>query len=423
MDPKPAVWCGAAMRRKRPRMTSDRAPSGATPLPEDHFSLMLGGPLFQIWLRTHLTDDALGHLRQRIAAAVAITWAPLLVLSAVQGALFGGGRSLPFLEDAECHLRLLVSMPLLICAELIVHGRMRPIVDQFRLRGLIPAAQSSRFTEALNQVFRLRNSVVAELILILFVYAVGVTVVWRQYFALHEGTWYATLRHGGYTLSLAGFWFVLVSLPFYQFLLCRWYFRLFIWVQFLWRVSRLDLDLDASHPDKAGGLGFLGASLNAFVPLSAAHGVLLTGVMTNRILFAGEKFLDFKFEVFLLLVFLLVAFAGPLTVFAVRLARLRRKGLAEYGVLGQAYVRAFDAKWIRGGAPAEEPLVGSSDIQSLADLANSFAVIEQMRIVPLSRGALVLFVAAFLIPMLPLTLTVMPMEKLIDALVAMVSPI
>jgi hypothetical protein len=41
-------------------------------------------------------------------------------------------------------------------------------------------------------------------------------------------------------------------------------------------------------------------------------------------------------------------------------------------VLAQRYVREFDHKWLRGGASADGPLVGSGDIQSLAVLANSF---------------------------------------------------
>ena len=67
---------------------------------------------------------------------------------------------------------------------------------------------------------------------------------------------------------------------------------------------------------------------------------------------------------------------GPLLVFAPQLAQAKRTGLREYGTLAERYVREFDAKWLRGGAPAGEPLVGSADIQSLADLGNSFEVVR-----------------------------------------------
>jgi hypothetical protein len=99
---------------------------------------------------------------------------------------------------------------------------------------------------------------------------------------------------------------------------------------------------------------------------------------------------------------------------------VKRTGLRKYGALGQDYVRDFRAKWLAGAMPADEPLIGTSDIQSLADLGNSYAVAEQMRFVPISRSALLLFVAAFLAPILPLVLTMVPAEKLIDKLIGIV---
>jgi hypothetical protein len=215
-------------------------------------------------------------------------------------------------------------------------------------------------------------------------------------------------------------WFVFVSLPLFQFLLARWYFRLFVWGRFLWTVARLDLDLNALHPDKAGGLGFLGQSLNAFVPIAAAHGVMLSGLIANRIFFAGGKLSQYELPIFVGVVSLVLIFAGPLFFFSLKMADVRRAGLREYGRVAQEYVRDFENKWIRHAPPYEEQLVGTGDIQSLADLANSYAVAEQMRLAPISRAALFQFVAAILLPLAPLMLTIMPAEKLIDTFVKMV---
>ena len=85
---------------------------------------------------------------------------------------------------------------------------------------------------------------------------------------------------GEYVLPLAMFFgsfswsFVYVSLPAFQFVLYRWYFRLFIWMRFLWQVARCELSLVPTHPDRAGGLGFLSLSVVAFAPLLTAHGAL-----------------------------------------------------------------------------------------------------------------------------------------------------
>ena len=131
----------------------------------------------------------------------------------------------------------------------------------------------THFDAAIAAAFRLRNSTLAEVLLLAFVYVVGILVVWRQYVALDTATWYAIPSADEPRLSLAGMWFGYVSLPIFQFLLIRWYFRIFIWARFLWHVSRIELRLVPTHPDRAGGLGFLSSIVYAFVPLLLAHGV------------------------------------------------------------------------------------------------------------------------------------------------------
>jgi hypothetical protein len=312
-----------------------------------------------------------------------------------------------------------VATPLLIGAELIVHRRMRFLVEQFLERRLIPEGAMTRFDAAIAAVFELRNSVLAEVLLIVFVYIFGILIIWRHYVALDTATWYATPSVEGSKLSLAGMWYGYLSLPIFQFLLCRWYFRLFIWARFLWQVSRIDLSLVPTHPDRVGGLGFLSDTVYAFIPLLIAHGALLAGLLGDRIYHLGAKLRDFMLEVLVLVIFLMCVVLGPLLVFAPQLAQAKWMGKREYGMLGERYVRKFDAKWLRGGAPADEPLVGSSDIQSLADLSNSFEVVRTMRIVPFTKEAILLLAAATVAPIAPLLLTMMPLEELLKKLLGM----
>jgi hypothetical protein len=181
----------------------------------------------------------------------------------------------------------------------------------------------------------------------------------------------------------------------------------------------LDLDLDVAHPDRAGGLGFLSGSLLAYMPISVAHGVLFAGMIADRIFLKGAKLTDFRWEIVGAAGFLLFVFAGPLLVFSPRLAHVKRTGLRRYGALAQTYVREFRAKWLAGSVP-DEPLVGSGDIQSLADLGNSFGGAAEMRIAPIRLSAAVNFVIAFLLPIAPLLLTVMPAEKLLQQAIGLV---
>jgi hypothetical protein len=399
--------------RVKPRTQSTRP--GLLEDPED-FSFVLGGPLFQLLRRAHLADDDLQLARKRVIVISLFVWLPLLLLSVVEGNAVRGRVAVPFLLDIEAHVRFLVAMPLLIGAEILVHTRMRPLVKQFLERQLIPESEMPRFDSAIKAAVRLRNSVPAELLLIVFVYVVGISIIWRQHLALDTVTWYATPTAQGSRLSLAGGWYTYVSLPAFQFLLCRWYFRLVIWVRLLWQVSRIPLRLVPTHPDRVGGLGFLAITAAAFTPFAVAHGALLAGQLASRIFFLQAKLPQFKPEIVAMVAFMACAILGPLLLFAPQLAQAKRVGLREYGTLAGRYVREFNAKWLRGGAPANEPLIGSADIQSLADLANSYEVVQTMRIAPITRQAVLQVVAATLLPVVPLALTMMPLEDLLKKL-------
>ena len=118
-----------------------------------------------------------------------------------------------FLQDVETQLRLLVAAPLLILAEVRVHRVVPEIVRLFVERGLIPDAARPQFDAAIAPALRLRNSVLAELLLIAFVYGVGMPFVWRDLLALDVTSWYATVEGGQLQPSLAGWWAALVSCP------------------------------------------------------------------------------------------------------------------------------------------------------------------------------------------------------------------
>jgi hypothetical protein len=377
---------------------------------------MLGGPLFQLLRRAHLSDDALTLMRRRVIVIAAFCWLPLLVLTGLQHQWLGSTVAVPFLLDVEVHARLLVALPLLVVAEYVVHQRMRHVVAVFLERRLISEETRPRFDAAIASAMRLRNSVLAEVLLIAFVYGVGTLVVWRHYTSLSAATWYFTSADAGASLSPAGVWFGFVSLPIFQFLLFRWYFRLAIWVRFLWQVSHIPLNLAPMHPDRVGGLGFLSNTAYAFTTLAAAHGTVMAGQIASRIFFLHAALADFKFEIAIVVIFLLGLVIGPLLVFGGQLADAKRRGLRRFGTLSQRYVREFDAKWLDGGADPGEMLVGSADIQSLADLGNSYEIVKGMRYAPVTRDTVVQLAIATLAPMTPLLLTIMPLEQLLKTL-------
>jgi hypothetical protein len=399
------------------QMTSPHGPQPPpTTMPETtDFSLVLGGPLFQLFRRTHLSLDALELLYRRVLIVAVIAWLPLLFLSLMDGRALGGAVKIPFLYDVEAHARFLVALPTLIIAELVVHRRIGPIVRWFVERGIVVTEDVPKLKAAVNTLLRTRNSVSLEVTLLILVYTMG-TWIWRTQVAVGVATWYALPEKTTLHLTLSGYWYAYVSIPMFQFFLLRWYMRIFLWFRLLWQISNLKLHLSAAHPDRAGGLGFLGKSTYAFGPILFAQGALLSGLIANRVLYEGQSLASFKMEAAGLVAFMVLFVICPLLVFVAHLDRAKRKGLAEYDLLANRYIFRFEEKWIRGGAPDMEELLGTGDLQSLADLGNSYSVVGEMRLVPFGMLDIGRLAAATAAPLLPLTLTTFSLEEVLTRL-------
>jgi len=380
------------------------------------FSLVLGGPIFQLFRRSRLAGDGLELLYRRLLIVTLVAWLPLLLLSMLGSSASSFGR-LSFFHDVEVHVRFLVALPVLIVAELVVHSRIRPVVRCFVERRIVLSQDLTRFHGAIDSATRLRNSIPAEVGLLILVYTFGLWF-WHGRVAFDTPTWYAN-PGGRWHLSPAGFWYVFISIPIVQFLLLRWYLRLFIWFRFLWHVSRIDLNLIATHPDRCAGLAFLGKSSYAFGPILFAQGAMLAGLVAARVLYRGESLLSFKLQAGGFVAFFVLVLLGPLLMFTPRMARAKRKGLAEYGLLAQRYVESFEQKWVRDPAPSEE-LLGAADIQSLADLGNSYDIVREVRPVPFGLQDIARLAAATAAPLVPLLLTIFSPEELIMRIIKVV---
>jgi hypothetical protein len=376
---------------------------------ESDFSLVLGGPVFHFFRRSHLAGDGLELLHRRMLIITMTAWLPMLFLAAVSSST--GEVRLSFLHDVQVQVRFLIALPVLIAAELIVHSRIRPVVRRFVERRIVLPQDLGRFHGAIDSAVRLRNSVPIEIGLLIFAYTLSLWL-WNIRVAVEASTWYAS-PIGRWHLTPAGCWYVFVSIPILQFILLRWYLRLFVWFRFLWQISRINLNLIATHPDRCAGLAFLGKSAYAFGPILFAQGAMLAGLVASRVLYRGESLLSFKLQIAGFVAFFVLAILAPLLMFTPRMARAKRKGLADYGLLAQRYVESFEQKWVLRDPATFEELLGSGDIQSLADLGNSYAMVRDMRAVPFGLEDISRLAAATAAPLLPLLLTIFSPEELI----------
>ena len=386
--------------------------------PSRPFLLMEGGPTYHLQQRAGLGTEKAKNTTRLALMLPFITWLPLLILTLIKGTALGNTVELPFLSDYSTYSRLLLAIPLFLVAENLIGPFIAETAEHFITSGVIGENEYPVFDRAIEDGLRLRDSVLAEILIALLAYAMAIMFFFTR--AVHVSTWYATRTDAGVTPTLAGWWLVLFCAPLLQFLLLRWIWRIFLWFRFLHRISKLDLNLYPTHPDQAGGLGFVGEAQRFFSILLFSYSVGAAGVMANEILYDHIPLKHYGPIIGSYVLLALIIILGPLAVFSGRLLKIKRHGLHDYGTLATSYTGSFQRKWIDGVPPDSEPLLGTADIQSLADLGNSYSFIERMNAIPVNPRTPLLLAIAALLPMVPLLLTVMPAKEIAKLLFKMI---
>jgi hypothetical protein len=369
---------------------------------------MFGGPLHRLACHSGLargaTDDALFGLGIGLAL-----WLVLMGLAFAQGV----AQSLLSLQMVGAHVRLLLVIPLFFLCEAIVDPRMRDFSRTIVRSGVVPSGVVPALRAEIVRAARWRDGWLPEAV------CLALSVLWSLAWPHSQVYGSSGAYNPGDTL--AGQWYWGVCLPVFRFLMLRWVWRLGLWTYFLWRVSRLPLHLVPTHPDRAAGLGFLEVVQGHFSLLVLAISLALSASFAEELIVRTMSFESLYAAVALMLAGDAVLFLGPLLVFMPALWACHVKGLAEYTEFAQKYVSGFDRKWLAERASPEEPLLGTPDLQSLADLSNSVAIVREMRLVPASTRLAALLAIPALLPMLPLLLIKYPIAELLKMVFAKLS--
>ncbi len=382
--------------------------------PAAGFSLVAGGPAHWLQAKLGLVGPESLRIARRALLSIVLTWGVLLVLSAAQGLAIGNAVKVPFLHDFAAYARFLVAIPMLILAEGLIGREMATVAAHFYRSGLVSESDRPKYEAALERGRRMRDSTIAELVILTLAVLSAILVLHE--FPLHFSTWRSLVSDAGHTRTLAGWWYLVVGAVLFQFLIWRWLWRLLIWYGFLWRMSRLDLRLIATHPDRGAGLGFVGDAQRFFWIIVSAFAFTSAGVVGDEIVYGGVPLASYWFAIAGYVALVLVVFLLPLTMFSAQMSRAKIRSMHDYSALAVLHNRLFDEKWVQGRHGKDEVPLGAPEISSLADLAGASAVLYSMRPVPFDpRDAVALGLAA-LIPMTPLALTMFPAQKIFDLL-------
>jgi len=357
--------------------------------------------------------------RQRAAIAATITYVPLTILGALQGLAWAPTRAESVVLDPAMFARFLVALPILILASNTCHSVVKAVARHFQEAGLVKETDRQRYAAIVTSANLLRNSRAAVWI------CLALACAYSAFFALlvlprMSMSWRTLGPEGHRSLSLAGWWFVTVSQPIYLLVLLRFLYQMALWWQFLWRTSRLNLQLHAVHPDGAGGLGFLGLTLFAFRMPAFAISASFAGGLATLVLVNGARVSEFRYEIAAVVLLVVGVFLYPLTNFFYReLSRARQRGVLDYWKLNEVQMRQFEKKWIVSDS-RQADMLDVQDFSELIDLSSVLGNAKQMNLRPFQRNGIVSLVVAVSLPFLPVLALEFPVLEILKAMLKMV---
>jgi len=290
--------------------------------------------------------------------------------------------------------------------------RFREMVQHFLDANIIRIADLSRFHQIMQRTRRLRDAKLPEFLIIVAVYVqVGYLAESGRF---NLATWAVDAASG--SMTPAAYYSMLVTQALFLALLSIAAWKWLIWVDVLRQISRMPLQLDATNGDLAAGLGFLGDTPRAFVPVVLAVSAVIGAywraqVSTGQLTLELLKWPAGGYAVILLLIFFL-----PLALFTPALLREKRLGIRKYGSIQHLVSLQFRRKWTTQRNQHVEDLLGAPDVSSLADLSAAFKNVEQMTTYPFRKSSVVAFLLALAVPMIPVITTQIPLKEIMKGL-------
>jgi len=351
-----------------------------------------GGLLRRLEMATHLTS-----LRRQIVLVVSITWLPLVLLDLLGTRLPAGWIIL----DASVHVRLLVATPIFLFLDHVFPAACRSVLEHLGARPFVPDAALPRFDLLQARATRLADSSRPELVLAAISVAIGIGALLGVVPVMG-----LPARAG---ISPARIWYALTDLPLFQFLLWRTLWRWVIWVWVLFGLSRIDLDLVASHPDRRGGISFIRLpSIGYCTVLLFAISSVLCAEWGGKFTFGATVASFTPLLILFAIVGTLIAF-GPLLLFTPMLFKARKRGIAEFDDLAEDYGRHFRQRWIEA-RDRKDPLA-LADPRPLHDMVVIYReTVDRISYLLFDLRDMIGLLVATIVPVLPVMLVHIPRE-------------
>jgi hypothetical protein len=373
-----------------------------------------GGPVHKILLKFKLEREPKSAVIRKIMFFSLFAWLPLLILNIINSTAFNPALNISLLTDYVVWIRFFAALPMIFISERIIKSYVGDALVHFIDSGIVAENNVAEYKSILMKFNKLRDSKKAEVIILFLSYAV-VLLFWMVNDRENlNSTW---VFGSNKEISTAGYWYYFVSAPVFQFFLYRMFWKFFLWAAFLFKVSRMKLNLIPTNPDLSAGLKFLGITQVFCGLIGLAQGCVVSAQIAERIILNNTQLADYKITIVVNILVLSFLFMLPLMFFITKLIKVKLKGILDYGVVAHKYTNAFDDRWVKGINPENEQLLGTGDIQSLADLFNSYQIVEKMRMIPIDARQIIAIILIITIPFLPLITFVIPPKEILQSLI------
>ncbi len=350
------------------------------------------------------------NTQRRALDVVLVGWVPLVVLSIIQGFIPESAGAAVLITQVATHARYLIAAPLLVVAESMCAPQLDRIIRHFAESGIVAEQDVERLDGFVASTRRLLRHPIAEAAAIALAYSVVlIGALTRPAFEPQTAATAGPVPHG---TSLAVVWQMLVSFPILLVLFLGWFWRLALWVRLLWLISKFDLRLLPSHPDRCAGLGFLGHSLRAFAVVALAIATIVAGRAADMVLAGGRAPTAFIFLNAVLMATTILLFIAPLLTFTPTLSRVWREATFSYGAVAGRIGATFEGEWLTGGKPASDPL-DSQAFSATTDLYSVVSNVYAIRFAPVELKDVLVLAVAILLPFVPVLLLAVPLNVIL----------
>ncbi len=380
----------------------------------DNNNFTWGGPVHRLLLALKIDKEPKPAMLRKILFFSLLSWIPLLILSLLESSAFNPELKVSLLSDVVVWSRFFVAFPMVFIAEGIIREHTGNSLVHFLKTGIIAENNIADYESLLVRLNRINKSKTITTLILIASYA-AVLIFWRN--ADKENFLVTWLFNGNGKISIPGYWYYLVSAPLFQFFLYRLLWKFILWAIFLYNISKMNLNLYPTNPDMSAGLRFLGVAQIFFGMIGLAQSCVAAAEVAKWATMTNSPLSDYYFTIALNILISAFVFFLPMLLFFKKLSSVKLKGLMDYGVLASKYIKLYDDRWVKGLNPDNEQLLGTGDIQSLADLGNSYQVVENMKMIPMDLNQIVKLILLIAVPFLPLITFVIPLSEIAKILI------